>query len=106
MHEGRTIIMITHDEHVAALCKRRITLADGVVIAGDSAMNFIGHCQQALVNLTASKLRSFLAVLGILVGTAAVVALISCGQLATEKALDNLSFRHRFIGGFCLSKNA
>jgi putative ABC transport system permease protein len=50
-------------------------------------MNFINHCQQALVNLTSSKLRSFLAVLGILVGTAAVVALISCGQLATEKAL-------------------
>ncbi len=50
-------------------------------------MKFAGHCQQALVNLTAAKLRSFLAVLGILVGTAAVVALISCGQLATEKAL-------------------
>lgn len=46
-----------------------------------------GLCQQALVNLGAAKLRSFLAVLGILVGTAAVVALISCGQLATEKAL-------------------
>ncbi|MBA2653026.1 MAG: ABC transporter permease [Tatlockia sp.] len=45
------------------------------------------HFQQALVNLSASKLRSFLAMLGILVGTAAVVALISCGQLATEKAL-------------------
>lgn len=51
-------------------------------------MKFINHCQQALVNLTSSKLRSFLAVLGILVGTAAVVALISCGQLATEKALE------------------
>lgn len=51
-------------------------------------MNLVSHCQQALVNLTASKLRSFLAVLGILVGTAAVVALISCGQLATEKALE------------------
>ncbi len=50
-------------------------------------MNFYSQCQQALVNLMAAKLRSFLAVLGILVGTAAVVALISCGQLATEKAL-------------------
>lgn len=30
--EGRTLIMVTHDEHVAAQCKRRITLADGVVI--------------------------------------------------------------------------
>ncbi|MDP1604933.1 MAG: ABC transporter permease [Legionella sp.] len=51
-------------------------------------MNLLGHCQQALSNLGAAKLRSFLAVLGILVGTAAVVALISCGQLATEKALE------------------
>ena len=50
-------------------------------------MNLISHCRQALINLLAAKLRSFLAVLGILVGTAAVVALISCGQLATEKAL-------------------
>lgn len=50
-------------------------------------MNWLNHGKQALVNLTASKLRSLLAVLGILVGTAAVVALLSCGQLATEKAL-------------------
>ena len=35
------------------------------------------HAQQALVNLKASMLRSFLAILGLLVGTPAVVALIS-----------------------------
>lgn len=31
--EGRTIILITHDEKIAACCKRRITLADGKIIA-------------------------------------------------------------------------
>ncbi len=31
--EGRTIILVTHDEQVASLCRRRITLADGKVIA-------------------------------------------------------------------------
>lgn len=31
--EGRTIIMVTHDEHVADQCKRRITLADGAVVS-------------------------------------------------------------------------
>ncbi|KTD61211.1 ABC transporter ATP-binding protein [Legionella spiritensis] len=31
--EGRTIIMVTHDEQVAARCARRITLADGQVVA-------------------------------------------------------------------------
>lgn len=51
-------------------------------------MTLTNHIQQARLNLMASKLRSFLAVLGIWVGTAAVVALINCSQLATEKALE------------------
>ena len=34
--EGRTIIMVTHDEAVAARCSRRITMADGQVISGAS----------------------------------------------------------------------
>lgn len=50
-------------------------------------MNLFIHCQQAYANLKAAKLRSFLAALGILVGSGSVVALINCGQLATEKAL-------------------
>lgn len=45
------------------------------------------YISQALLNLLSAKLRSFLAVLGVLIGTAAVVALLSCGRLATEKAL-------------------
>lgn len=48
----------------------------------------IGHySQQAWVNLRVAKLRTFLAILGLLVGTASIVALISCSLLATEKAL-------------------
>jgi len=31
--EGRTIIMVTHDDHIAAQCARRITLCDGQIIA-------------------------------------------------------------------------
>jgi len=31
--EGRTLILVTHDDHIAGQCKRRITLADGVVIS-------------------------------------------------------------------------
>ena len=51
-------------------------------------MSFCFHYgRQALFNLLASKLRTSLAVLGILVGTGAIVALIECSQLATEKAL-------------------
>lgn len=50
-------------------------------------MTILKHAESAFINIMAAKLRSFLAVLGILVGTASVVALISCGQLATDKAL-------------------
>lgn len=51
-------------------------------------LRFLFHyAQQASFNLMTSKLRTGLAVLGILVGTGAIVALISCSQLATEKAL-------------------
>ena len=31
--EGRTLILVTHDEHVAAQCARRVTLADGHVVS-------------------------------------------------------------------------
>lgn len=46
------------------------------------------HVSQALSNIFSSKLRSFLAVLGIMVGTASVVALVTSGELATKKALS------------------
>jgi putative ABC transport system permease protein len=46
------------------------------------------HLHQAVSNIFGAKLRSFLALLGILVGTGSVVALIISGQLATEKALS------------------
>jgi len=35
--QGRTIIMITHDEQIASQCKRRITLADGAVLTEHSS---------------------------------------------------------------------
>lgn len=31
--EGRTLILVTHDEQVARLCPRRITFADGMVVS-------------------------------------------------------------------------
>lgn len=51
-------------------------------------MKLINHAHHAFVNLSSAKLRSFLALLGIWVGTASVVALMNFGQIATEKALE------------------
>jgi putative ABC transport system permease protein len=43
---------------------------------------------EAIMNLFAGKLRSILAILGILIGTASVVAMLSIGQLATQQILS------------------
>ncbi len=51
-------------------------------------MKFRRHLQESLRNLRAAKLRSLLAILGILVGTGSVVALISASQAATDHALS------------------
>jgi len=45
------------------------------------------HIREALRQIMASKLRAFLAVLGILVGTASLVAMVSIGQLAQDQIL-------------------
>jgi len=46
------------------------------------------HLREAIRQLLSSKLRAFLAVLGILVGTASVVAMVSIGQLAENEILS------------------
>lgn len=50
-------------------------------------MRIIEHAKEGLSNLYFSKLRSVLALLGVLVGTASVVAMVLGGELATNEAL-------------------
>lgn len=50
-------------------------------------MKLINHAKEGLLNLCFSKLRSILALLGVLVGSASVVAMVLGGQLATNEAL-------------------
>ncbi len=51
-------------------------------------MKFETYWREALNNLWLSKLRSILAIVGILVGSAAVVTLVSIGEMAKYKALS------------------
>lgn len=50
-------------------------------------MKLQSHFFEAWSNLISNKLRTFLAILGVLVGTASVVAMVSGGELATRAAL-------------------
>lgn len=51
-------------------------------------MKYIEHAKEGLRNLFFSKLRTILALLGVLVGTASVVAMVLGGELATNEALQ------------------
>lgn len=51
-------------------------------------MDLPAQIREAILNLFSAKLRSFLAILGVLVGAGSVVALISSSQLATSHALE------------------
>lgn len=50
-------------------------------------MKYIIHAKEGLANLYHAKLRSVLALLGVLVGTASVVAMVMGGDIATNEAL-------------------
>lgn len=50
-------------------------------------MKLSAHIYEGLLNLYASKMRSLLALLGIFIGAASVVAMLTCGELAENEAL-------------------
>ena len=56
-------------------------------MTGEYPLMLTFNLSEALNNILSAKMRSFLALLGILVGTASVVAMVSCGTLATDAAL-------------------
>jgi macrolide transport system ATP-binding/permease protein len=108
--EGRTIILITHDENVAAHAERTIRLLDGRV-AGESTpkqhagapSTHQGRGEQSLLGtmgeamgsafraLHANIFRTALTLLGIIIGVAAVVTMLAVGGGSKQKILDQIS---------------
>lgn len=113
--QGITIIIVTHEEEVGQQAKRLIRMRDGVIVsderreafekksiekvAAESKLskiplaNVYQHFAQGIKTLAANKVRTALSVLGILIGVAAVVAMLAIGkgaQAAMEKQLSSL----------------
>ena len=113
--EGITVVIVTHEEEVAREARRRIRVRDGVIQSdertgpvGSSAprnapasrapdrwhVKEIGeHLHQGLRTLATNKVRTALSMLGILIGVAAVVAMLALGrgaQRAIETQLASL----------------
>ncbi|MFI3185027.1 MAG: MacB family efflux pump subunit [Methylococcaceae bacterium] len=110
--EGRTILLITHDEKVAAHAQRIITLRDGKIVSDEGGENRSGRlltqpshrgigaagimgelleaAKTALRSLHANLFRTALTLLGIVIGVAAVVTMLAVGQGSQEKVLDQM----------------
>ncbi len=116
--EGKTIIMVTHEQEIAAWAGRVITMRDGVILADDRKAGldlsaatvqesefqthlvgnstlwrngrFTGFMAQAVQSILANKMRSFLSVLGILVGVASVIAMMALGEGAKAAMQEDL----------------
>ncbi|MGR6430749.1 MacB family efflux pump subunit [Rhizobium sp. PAMB 3174] len=115
--DGRTVIIVTHDMNVARRANRIIEIADGVIV-GDSlskekraasdvpAKALAGRGRSAvgatldrfreaffmaLLALKAHRLRTFLTMLGIIIGIASVVCVVALGEGSQRKVLENIS---------------
>lgn len=115
--EGRTVIIVTHDLSIAERAQRVIEVSDGEIVAdrqtnraesrtdaeAASAMRKVGGLltslpkrsaeilRMALLALGAHKLRTFLTMLGIIIGIASVVSVVALGAGSREKVLANIS---------------
>jgi macrolide transport system ATP-binding/permease protein len=112
--EGRTIILITHAENVAQHAGRIVRIQDGRILedtgsnqanAADltqveahdltSGVSVIASVQEALVtasrSLRVNIFRTVLTLLGIIIGVAAVVAMLAVGEGSRQKVLDRIS---------------
>ena len=115
--EGRTIVIVTHDRQVAARAQRIIEIRDGEIISdtrnGEAALPvtpkpdkqrqnrpglFVGLRDRfneafamALRSMNAHRLRTFLTMLGIIIGTASVVCVVALGQGSQRQILERIS---------------
>ncbi|QQR37305.1 MacB family efflux pump subunit [Devosia oryziradicis] len=112
--DGHTIIIVTHDPLIAAQAERVIEISDGVIIGDrrtgedtrvdqrkepirriarwreglDRGMEALRMALRAMV---AHKLRTFLTMLGIIIGIASVVSVVALGQGSQETVLENIA---------------
>ncbi len=115
--EGKTIIMVTHENDIADYADRIIIMRDGQILSDEQKTGrklpepitdnktdieadvtiplwrngrFTGFLLQAVQSILSNKIRSFLSVLGILVGVASVIAMMALGEGAKASMQEQL----------------
>ncbi len=112
--QGHTIIIVTHDPGIAAQAARIVEIRDGRILSDtrktplgmrariaapaagrDGVAAAADRTREALSiaikAMTAHKLRSFLTMLGIIIGIAAVVSVVALGNGSKAQVLKNIS---------------
>lgn len=118
--KGKTIIMVTHENEMAVHAKRVIRMRDGRVTSDEKQVTvkrtsqdaqvdklidvvlskqerkaretqFFEYLSQAVQAMVSHKMRSFLSILGILIGVAAVIAMLAVGTGAKESIEKQLA---------------
>jgi macrolide transport system ATP-binding/permease protein len=135
---GNTIIMVTHEPDIAAFASRVLQLQDGKIVSdkkqAETARREVpempheegGRCRifcfaelknyvfEALNSIVNNKLRSFLSILGVMIGVAAVITMLALGtgaKMSMEKTLSSLGTNlltirvQRNVGGISLGQD-
>lgn len=112
--DGHTIIIVTHDMSVAQYAERIIEIKDGVIFADSRKQPrqerpftakarvakhaWLTHwdrlaeaMKMALLAMSSHRLRTFLTMLGIIIGIASVVSVVALGEGSRQQILKNIS---------------
>jgi len=110
--EGRTILLITHDPQVAAHADRIVRLQDGRIVSdartapppappplASHRMKVRNHflpdlgeaVKMAFRSMHANLFRTLLTLLGVIIGVAAVIAMLAIGQGSKQAVLDRIA---------------
>lgn len=119
--QGHAIILVTHDQDVAAHAERIIEMRDGRIVRDETAVaqqtppaeelpepppathnrladrwrSLFGRSNEAFrmawFAMTSHRLRTLLTMLGIIIGITAVVCVVALGQGARQKIVDDIS---------------
>ncbi|MFM2622883.1 MacB family efflux pump subunit [Vibrio owensii] len=114
--DGHTIILVTHDPKVAVFADRVIEIKDGQIIQDKqnrdkprptvitpdksksqghkkqlSVLRYIEALKMALLAMSNNRLRTFLTMLGIIIGIASVVSVVAMGTGSQQAILENMA---------------
>ncbi|MGL6559464.1 MacB family efflux pump subunit [Aeromonas dhakensis] len=112
--QGHTLVLVTHDMAIAEQAERIIELKDGAVVAdrrrepappspapttprtdtegrGALAGRLGAAFKMALLAMQAQRMRTFLTMLGIIIGIAAVVSVVALGRGSQQQVLANIN---------------